>query len=190
MRTRTAVTAALILLAGTATACTGGPAVSKAPGTASTAPTAAKALALGSGRHWKDIDGDGSRISATTTAVGYTQPAKGVNLPTNLADAPDAEWAVLEVRTCADADSTNVIVAQSPWTLRLRNGTPVKPLGLAGHGIPAPVYPVSGEAVRPGTCLRGKITFAVPRGSRPDRIVYDVQRRPAVTWSVPRTQGP
>ncbi|MER7836907.1 hypothetical protein ABTY98_13570 [Streptomyces sp. NPDC096040] len=184
MRIRTTVTAAL-LLAATATACAGGGA--DATGAKASRPSAAaEALTLGSGRHWKDIDGDGSYISATTTAVSYTQPARGVNLPRYLADIPDPEWAVLEVKTCADAASTNVIVAQSPWTLRLKDGTEVKPLGLGGHGIPAPTYPVSGEAVRPGDCLRGKITFSVPKGSRPERIVYDVRRRPAVTWSVPR----
>ncbi|MGW4907092.1 hypothetical protein [Streptomyces sp. NPDC004270] len=184
MRIRTTVTAVL-LLAAAATACTGGG--SETTGADASRPSAAaKALTLGSGRHWKDIDGDGSRISATTTAVSYTQPVKGVHLPTNLADFPDSEWAVLEVKTCADADSTNVIVAQSPWTLRLQDGTDVKPLGLRGYGVPAPTYPVTAGTVRPGECLRGKITFGMPKGSRPDRVVYDVQRRPAVTWSVPR----
>ncbi|MEU9155258.1 hypothetical protein AB0D59_33030 [Streptomyces sp. NPDC048417] len=184
MRIRTAVTAVL-LLAATATACTGGGAETTGA-EASRASAATKVLTLGSGRHWKDIDGDGTHISATTTAVSYTQPVKGVRLPTNLADFPDPEWAVLEVKTCADADSTNVIVAQSPWTLRLKDGTEVKPLGLKGYGVPAPAYPVSAGTVRPGSCLRGKITFGMAKGSRPDRIVYDVQRRPAVTWSVPR----
>jgi hypothetical protein len=183
MRIRTTVTAALLLLG--ATACTGGGAVDgKASGATPT--TAAKALTLGTGRHWKDIDGDGSYIAATTTALTYTQPVKGVHLPDYLADLPDPEWAVLEVRTCADADSTNVMVAQSPWTLRLADGTKVKPLGLSGYDVPAPAYPVSGAAVRPGDCLRGKITFGLAKGSRPDRIVYDVERRPAVTWAVPR----
>ncbi|MFK0108275.1 hypothetical protein [Streptomyces sp. NPDC091217] len=188
MRIRTTVAAAL-LLAG-ATACTGGGAVDgKASGStpAPTPTTVVKALTLGSGRHWKDIDGDGSYIAATTTALTYTQPVKGVHLPDGVADFPDPEWAVLEVRTCADADSTNVIVAQSPWTLRLADGTRVKPLALSGYGVPGPAYPVSGAAVGPGDCLRGKLTFGLARGSRPDRIVYDVERRPAVTWAVPRT---
>ncbi|MFF4895047.1 hypothetical protein [Streptomyces sp. NPDC001068] len=185
MRIRTTVAAAL-LLAATATACTGGGVATS--GSVASRPSAdPKPLALGSGRHWKDIDGDGSHISATTSAVGYTQPAKGVHLPTNLADFPDSEWAVLEVRTCVDAGSTNVIVAQSPWTLRLRDGTEVKPLGLKGYGVPAPTYPVSAGTVRPGDCLRGKITFGMAKGTRPDRIVYDVRRRPAVTWTVPRS---
>ncbi|MFE3167640.1 hypothetical protein [Streptomyces sp. NPDC059224] len=183
MRIRTTVTTVL-LLAATATACTGGG--SGTTGAGASGPSGAEALTLGTGAHWKDVDGDGSHISATTTAVSYTQPAEGVRLPTNLADFPDSEWAVLEVRTCADADSTNVIVAQSPWTLRLKDGTEVKPLGLKGYGVPAPAYPVSAGTVRPGGCLRGKITFGVAEGSRPDSIVYDVQRRPAVTWSVPR----
>lgn len=64
------------------------------------------------------------------------------------------------------------MVAQSPWTLGYPDDTRIQAPGVSGAGVPKPEYPVEGTAVRPGTCLRGKITFSMAKGTRPDRIIY------------------
>ncbi|WP_033285454.1 hypothetical protein [Streptomyces sp. NRRL F-525] len=193
MNTRTAACAALLIAAATACSSNTSSDDSKAPttaanptsGTTATAVAKPKALSIGAGRHWSDTDLDGSHISATTSVISYTQPAK-VDLPDALADFPDPTWAILEVKVCADATSTNVIVAQSPWALGYPDDTRIQAPGVSGAGIPKPEYPVEGTAVQPGTCLRGKITFGMAKGTRPDRIIYGPGGRDPVTWTVPK----
>ncbi|MGX9887336.1 hypothetical protein [Streptomyces sp. NPDC002276] len=191
MNARTAACAALLISAATACSNTSSD-DNKAPTTAakptSTATTTAaqpKDLTIGAGHHWSDTDLDGSHISATTSVISYTQPAK-VDLPNTLADFPNPTWAILEVKVCADATSTNVMVAQSPWTLGYPDDTRIQAPGVSGAGIPKPEYPVESTAVQPGTCLRGKITFSMAKGTRPDRIIYGPGGRDPVTWTVPK----
>ncbi|MHB9855814.1 hypothetical protein ACSYGO_42130 [Streptomyces krungchingensis] len=185
---------ATLLVAATTTACAGTGSddgqqpttAAKAGGTPTASATAkGSALRLGSDHHWSDTDLDGSHISGTTTVVGYTQPAEGVHLGDEVSHFPHPVWAVLDVKVCADEDSTNVLVAQQPWQLGFPDGTRVAAPLISGAGVPGPEYPVDGDLVRPGTCLRGKITFSVEKGTRPDRIVYGPEGRDPVQWAVP-----
>ena len=204
MRTRTTIVA-VMLLGATATACSGtiddkaSAAAAGSTGTGSTGtgstgtPTTsvgegAKAgpLRIGTGRHWSDIDTDGSPISATTTVLSYTQPAKGVRLPDAAADFSDPVWATLEVKVCADSDSTNVMVGQTPWSLGFADDTRLAAPGLSGSGVPKPEYPADGAAVRPGSCLRGKITYSLEKGTRPNQVIYGVEGRDPIEWTIPK----
>ncbi|MFF5482230.1 hypothetical protein ACFY5C_33650 [Streptomyces sp. NPDC012935] len=196
MKTRTALCSTLLVVTA-ATACSSSDSADSKPAKATTrassTPTtsvSAKAdtgspLKLGTGHHWTDTDLDGSHISGTTTALSYTQPAK-VDLPDGAADFPDGEWAILEIKLCADDTSTNVQTAQGPWNLGFPDDSRLAAPGLSGGGVPKPEYPVDGATLTPGECLRGKITFSVEKGTRPDRIIYAVDGRDPVTWTVPK----
>lgn len=186
--------AAVLLIAASATACgfadgggpgAGTPATAGQSGAGPSSRPAAKAP-FGTGSHWSDTDTDGSHISGTTTVMGYRQPAKSVSLPDEASGVPDPDWAVLDVKFCAATDSTNVIVAQAPWSLRYADGTRLAAPRITSRGVAEPLYSVAGTAVRPGTCYRGKITFSVKHGSRPTSVVYDVDSRDPVEWTVPK----
>ncbi|MFF3420307.1 hypothetical protein ACFYW9_37450 [Streptomyces sp. NPDC002698] len=193
-RTTTALTAVLLLTA-TATACSSSSTDNK-PRTASakttsgaTASTAAKTspLKIGTGHHWSDTDTDGSHISGTTTVKGYTQPIKmDGSLSHGLSDFEHPVWATLDVKLCADSSSTTVMSSQKPWTLGFPDDTRIQAPLVSGAGVPKPEYPVDSAAVTPGSCLRGKITFSMERGTRPDRIIYGPEGRDPVEWSVPK----
>ncbi|MFD6294953.1 hypothetical protein ACFWFU_09130 [Streptomyces sp. NPDC060235] len=187
--------AAALLIAASATACSfaegsgpgaGTPATAAQSGAGPSSRPATRALPFGTGSRWSDTDTDGSHISGTTTVMGYRQPAKSVSLPDEASGIPDPDWAVLDVKFCAATDSTNVIVAQAPWSLRYADGTRIAAPRIASRGVAEPLYSVAGTAVRPGTCYRGKITFSVRHGSRPTGVVYDVDSRDPVEWTVPK----
>ncbi|MBZ6250376.1 hypothetical protein KVH27_18570 [Streptomyces olivaceus] len=201
MHTRTTAVAALAVLALTLTACSSGgdsdddtkastaTASSNEP-TSSASPTQDAAqgpLKLGTGHHWTDTDTDGSHISGTTTAISYSQPATGVDLPDEVSDFDSPVWAVLEVKVCADEDSSSVLVAQDPWALGFSDDTRLQAPGTSGSGVPKPEYPTGdGALVKAGTCLRGKITFSVGEGTRPDQVIYAPADRDPVEWAVPK----
>ncbi|MET7764828.1 DUF1942 domain-containing protein [Streptomyces sp. NPDC005393] len=194
MRTRTITTTAALLLA--LTACNDGDsatqsnadkpsqaASSKAPAKASAPP---KPLPFGSGWKWTDTDEDSSPISGTTTVLNYTQPAADVGLPDDIADSKNPEWAVLEVKVCVDSKSSSVTVSQEPWALGFPDDTRLDVPIFSGSGVPKPEYATNGATVNPGDCLRGKITFDVERGSRPDSVVYGAADRDTVEWAIPK----
>ncbi|MYW62496.1 hypothetical protein GTY65_00120 [Streptomyces sp. SID8379] len=196
MRTRSVIVLATTgLFLGAVTACSSDTAKT-APevrvSEKSTASTAAqdspsRPLDLGTGAHWSDTDYDGSHISGTTTALVYTQPVN-VELPDEAADFENPTWAVLEVKVCADARSTTVLVAQDPWALGFPDDTRLNAPLLSGGGVPKPEYPTGdGGRVTAGTCLRGKITFSLEHGKRPDTIIYAPEGRDPVEWVVPKT---
>jgi len=58
---------------------------------------------------------------------------------------------------------------------------------LGGSGVPKPEYPSDATAVKPGSCLRGNITYSVERGTRPDQVIYGVEGRDPVEWTIPKT---
>lgn len=196
MKTRTALCSAL-LVAAAATACSSSDSAdsksakaTKKAGSAPTTSASAKAgtgrpLKLGTGHHWTDTDLDGSHISGTTTALSYTQPAN-VDLPDDAADFPDGEWAILEIKLCADDTSTNVLTSQGPWNLGFPDDSRLAAPGLSGGGVPKPEYPVDAATLTPGECLRGKIAFSVEKDTRPDRVIYAVDGRDPITWTVPK----
>ncbi|WP_420037705.1 hypothetical protein ACN2WE_40540 [Streptomyces sp. cg28] len=142
---------------------------------------------LGTGSHWSDTDIDGSSISGTTTALTYTQPAR-LDLSNEAADFKNPTWAILEVKVCADTTSTSILVAQDPWALGFPDDTRLNAPQLSGSGVPQPEYPTGdGSLVTAGTCLKGKITFSLEHGTRPDTIVYAPEGRDPVEWAVPKT---
>lgn len=196
MHARTATCAALIALAALITGCSSNSGDDKPAKTTpkpSSTPTAAAAtkaasngpLAFGTGHHWTDTDLDGSPVAGTTTVLAYTQPTK-VDLPDSAADFPNPEWATLEVKVCADPTSSKAQTSQGPWNLGFPDDTRVAAPGISGGGVPKPEYPVDGALLNPGECLRGKITFSVEKGTRPDRVIYAVDGRDPVTWTVPK----
>ncbi|MET7983029.1 hypothetical protein [Streptomyces sp. NPDC005281] len=193
MHTRTAVTAVL-LLAATVTACsssTDNKPLTTNPKTTgrATASAAAKTgpLKIGTGHHWSDTDTDGSHISGTTTVMGYTQPIKMDDPYSHgLSDFEHPVWATLDVKLCADSSSTTVMSSQEPWALGFPDDTRIQAPFVNGEGVPKPEYPIGSTAVKAGSCLRGKITFSMERGTRPNQIIYSPDGRDPVEWSVPK----
>ncbi|MFD7003361.1 hypothetical protein ACFWA5_45755 [Streptomyces mirabilis] len=186
---------AVLLVAATATACSGNgtddkaqskpskTATSKSPATTTPAPGPLK---FGSNWRWSDKDDDGKPISGTTTVLSYTQPAKDVDLAKNVSDFAHPVWSVLEVKVCIATKSSPVTVSQGPWALGFPDDTRLDSPNISGSGVPKPEYASNGATVNPGSCLRGKITYSVERGTRPDRIVYGSAGRDTVEWAVPK----
>ncbi|WP_225638865.1 hypothetical protein [Streptomyces solaniscabiei] len=187
-----------LLVAASATGCSNDPGGNRAPTTttpqSSEAPTASAAakgntesgpLKLGVGHQWTDTDYDGSPLSGTTTAISYTQPATGVDLPDEVSDFENPVWAILEVKVCAGKDSSTLNVSQGPWALGFPDDTRLQAPGTSGSGVPKPEYPTGdGALVKAGTCLRGKITFSVEEGTRPNEIIYAPEGKDPVEWAV------
>ncbi|MFF4350336.1 hypothetical protein [Streptomyces sp. NPDC001530] len=188
MHARTAFCAILLLAA---TACSGPghtdepDAKPKKTAAKPTPAASTRMLKIGAGHHWSDTDTDGSHISGTTTVMGYAQPAKDVGLSDKVSDFPHPVWATLDVRLCADPTSTTVMSSQTPWSLGFPDSTRIQAPLISGSGVPKPEYPTDSAAVRPGSCLRGKITFSLERGTRPNQVIYDVEGRDPVEWAVP-----
>ncbi|MFE7794946.1 hypothetical protein [Streptomyces sp. NPDC057460] len=186
------LTAGLILSSTAACSSSDKPTPTASPTTKSQAAPATKGkangpLKLGTRTHWSGIDGDGSPISGTTTALNYTQPATGVDLPDEAADFKNPTWAILEVKLCADDTSTTILTSQGPWALGFPDDTRLQAPGLSGSGVPKPEYPSGdGSRVAPGRCLRGKITFSLEGGTKPDMIVYAPEGRDPIEWEVPK----
>jgi hypothetical protein len=192
----------VLLVAASTTACSGSgsgsgssssdkPDAKAAPATAkpsakSTPSASTGPLKFGAGHGWSDTDTDGSHISGTTTVMGYSQPAEGVTLPDQVSSFPNPDWAVLDVKVCAAGDSTTVMVAQQPWSLGYSDDTRLAAPNISGSGVAEPAYSVDGAAVKPGTCYRGNITFDVKRGTRPNQIIYAVDGRDPIVWTVPK----
>lgn len=198
MNTRRATCTALLALAVVTAGCSSGtddkaqstpsqstrnPAPAKAAPSATAKPGPMK---FGTGWPWSDKDDKGKPISGTSTVLSYTQPAKDVGLPDDAADFPDAEWSVLEVKVCVNAKSSPVTVSQGPWALGFPDDSRLDAPNLSGSGVPKPEYAANGATINPGDCLRGKITFSVKRGTRPDSVVYGAAGRDTVEWAVPK----
>ncbi|MFD8736238.1 hypothetical protein ACFV06_15180 [Streptomyces sp. NPDC059618] len=194
MRTRTTMAVKAVLLLATVTACSSS--TDGKPGTANTE-TASRATAttatqtsplrIGTGHHWSATDTDGSHIGGTTTVMGYTQPIKMDDAYSRgLSDFDHPVWATLDVKLCADSSSTTVITSQEPWALGFPDDTRIQAPFVNGEGVPDPEYPIGSTAVKAGSCLRGKITFSMERGTRPKQIIYGPEGRDPVEWSVPK----
>ncbi|MFE6482410.1 hypothetical protein ACFVGN_05645 [Streptomyces sp. NPDC057757] len=195
MHARRAATAALFIAA-TATACSSG-ADDKAPASAAktssqpsattAAPSARSPLKVGASHSWSDTDEDGSSVSGVTTVMGYAQPVETDEAITDsLSDFPNPEWATLDIKVCADSSSSTVWSSQGPWSLGFPDDTRIKAPLVSGAGVPKPEYPVDGTAVKAGSCLRGKITFSLARGTRPDLVIYAPEGRDPIEWAVPK----
>jgi hypothetical protein len=79
-----------------------------------------------------------------------------------------------------------VTTSQEPWALGFPDYTRIQAPFVNGEGVPKPEYPIGSTAVKAGTCLRGKITFSMERGTRPNQIIYGPEGRDPVEWTVPK----
>ena len=192
MRRTTLVAAALlstIALAGCSNSTSDEPAGDAKPSRkpASQTPTQDPGpLKIGQTHHWRDKGQNEERLSGTVTVLAYTQPSTQVDLPDEVADYDNPDWAVLEVKGCIDKDSGTSGFSQEPWALSFPDDTRVNAPLISGSGTAKPEYSVDGAVVKPGDCLRGKITFSVEHGTRPARILYGPADAAPAEWAVPK----
>ncbi|MFE9296582.1 DUF4352 domain-containing protein [Streptomyces niveus] len=140
-------------------------------------------LKIGAEYSWES-DVDGYTATGATTVLSYEQPVKGTSLPGEGLGLADPEWAAVEVKVC-NAGPDPISVSQLPWSLRFPDDTRADTTGLNGGDLPKPEFPTEDTVVRADDCLRGKIPFAVERGTRPDLIVYTPSASSPVEWTVP-----
>ncbi|MFB6950191.1 DUF4352 domain-containing protein [Streptomyces niveus] len=184
----TAVSAALLLaLAG----CSDGEAktdakaseTSPAASPTEAAPPEPAELKIGAEYAWES-DVDGYTATGDTTVLSYEQPVKGASLPDEGLGLADPEWAAVEVKVCNNGPDP-ISVSQLPWSLRFPDDTRTETTGLNGGDLPKPEFPTEDTVVRADDCFRGKIPFAVERGTRPDLITYTPSASSPVEWTVP-----
>lgn len=193
MHARRAACTALLALAALTAGCSSHHTDSKAPSTPShpgkgspSAKVAAGPLRFGQAVSWAHKDTNGNRLTGTSTVLGYTQPAQEVTLPKRLHSFPKAVWAVLEVKVCADSTSAPVAVSQAPWELGFPDDTRLDSPNISGPGVAEPEYAPNEASVNAGSCLRGKITYSVRQGTRPNRVLYAAPGQAPVEWSIPK----
>lgn len=142
-------------------------------------------LKLGQVHHWSDHGENGKQISGTVTAIAYTQPDPGIDLAADISDYDNPDWVALEVKGCIDKDSATGGFSQEPWALAFRDDTRIDAPLISGSGTAKPEYSTQGTIVKPGDCLRGKITFSVEHGTRPTRIVWGPADMDPAEWAIP-----
>ena len=113
---------------------------------------------------------------ASATFYGYQQPVSvGRSLD---ALAQQFAFGVADVKVCVGskpAASGSALTDRNAWALHYANGTSTDPAAIHYPKEPTPVFPfiTSGSAASvANSCIRGKIVYPVPRGSRPESIVY------------------
>jgi hypothetical protein len=114
------------------------------------------------------------------TVYAYQQPAAtGAPVP----DQPGLVWGAADVQACSSPTSIfDVSVSDAPWALVFADGSLISP-ATAGHAeFPQPVYPSTPRGLKPGECLRGWITFAVPPATAPEFVRYAPQDAAALNW--------
>ena len=121
---------------------------------------------------------------ADATVLTYRQPIEpGVDNFT-----PGMDWTAAEVRVCIrQAGAGPNTVSQAPWALIFKDGSVIQPSYATGSGFPHPEYPVGDDRIVPaGRCVKGWISFEVPKGQRPALVSYSVQGLTApMEWTVP-----
>lgn len=120
---------------------------------------------------------------ADTTVLDYRQPVSG-GIDAN----PGMEWSAAEVKVCIRrADGKNNTVSQDPWVLLYSDGSQYESAYASGPDFPKPEYPTSGDRIIPaGRCVKGWITFEVPKGRRPGLVSYSVEGLPEpIEWAIP-----
>lgn len=143
-------------------------------------------LKLGEAHHWSDKDENGAAVSGTVTAIAYTQPDPRIDMTGAASDYENPDWVSLEVKGCIDKNSATSGFSQEPWSLGFPDDTRVNAPLISGYGTAKPEYSVQGAAVKPGGCLRGKITFSVEGGTRPTLIIWAPVDKDPVEWAVPK----
>jgi len=131
----------------------------------------------------------GQRVSKTDPTVNgtvfrYRQPvAESAPRPD---EQPRYEWGAADVRVCAtkDANPKNYIT-NSSWTLVYADDTVIEPSSTGYQQFPLPEYPWGEEPLVPGRCVRGWITYPVPKGKRPVFVQWSPGEEPVPPrWAV------
>ncbi|MFD9047671.1 DUF4352 domain-containing protein [Streptomyces zaomyceticus] len=193
MRTRTATTAlaSALLLGLTACGTTPEPErpaaapqattteTTSASPTATPEATTATPMRLGVTHTWEDTD---AGVSGTSVALSYQQGFKSAGSAAEETGTPGYVWAALELKVCSTKGT--FAATTSPWTLAYADGARVEPSGSTWDDFPKPEFPVE-TTLTPGKCVRGKVVYPVPGGSRPETIVYAPGSMTPVEWAAP-----
>lgn len=186
-----AVLAAAIVLAGCSSSSSDDKAANPAP--ASRTPTSPgvtvtptpsptpTAYPIGQSWHWSNETG----ASGSTTVLGYKQPVLQGDPPdTSLGVPVGSSWGRLDIKVCQTA-GPSIGVGQDAWHVQFADGSQADFTGLNGGDFPKPEFPQDG-IVRPGGCARGGIMFPIPKGQRPDQVVYSPESAPEpIYWAIP-----
>ncbi|MEU0965683.1 hypothetical protein ABZ357_09735 [Streptomyces sp. NPDC005917] len=194
MRTRTAITAAL-LLGATAAACGGsdsakpGPTVTVTktvtPAAKSAEPSPSSATyAFGTPWEFESTDGSIGTFAGTVTVLGYKQGVASVGSASQEAGASRYVWAYADLKLCVTKGSYND--DNTSWTLYYSDGSRVDPSSSTYDDFPKPEFPIQ-VTVTAGKCARGKLVFPVPGGKRPESVLYSPPGLDQPTeWTVPK----
>lgn len=119
------------------------------------------------------------------TALAYRQPV--ARTATRPDEQPGYEWGAADVRVCSTKGARAAAISNAPWALVYGGGTRAKPSSTTYQQFPLPEYPVGEEVLRSGRCIRGWITFPVPKGGRPSTIEYATEDgMEFAEWAVPQ----
>lgn len=181
MHARTAITAAAalaaLLLTGCATTSTDEPdAKPKTTTTKPSPPPTPKTLTLG------DIANINIGDKLTATALAFKD--EGINGGPGLLHTGQ-KWAIVEAKVC-NKGTKAIVISAFVWSLAYADGARVEPTHVSGGELPPPLYPMEAQ-VRGDDCVRGNITFEVPKdGGRPERVLYSPGGLDEpVEWAVP-----
>lgn len=169
MRTTTAAAVAVLALA--LTACSSSdetPTVTKASEshTASPTPTPSEQQTEFKLGDTANVDGEEGEFSAA--ALSYRDTGIRSSIP-DLLD-PGQKWAIVEAKFCNKTGEVTT-VSPFPWTLAYADGARVEATHMSGTDLPPPLYPMDAK-VKSGDCVRGNITFQVPKEGRAERVLY------------------
>lgn len=129
--------------------------------------------------------GDTAEIKATDTdftAAVLAFKDEGINGGPGLLSAGE-KWAIVEAKVC-NKGAEGFAVSPFVWSLAYTDGARVEPTHISGSELPQPLYPMDAK-VNAGDCIRGNITFQVPKEGRPERVLYspdDVDE--PVEWAI------
>lgn len=126
----------------------------------------------------------GDQVAQETPAGALKVKVYAYKQPTaRSAPQPQAEgfeWGSADVEVCVpDAGTVSRVV----WHLSFADNTTVDPSNIGYNQFPQPEYPWDERPVRAGQCVRGWITFGVPRGVRPATVVYQPEGT-TMEWTV------
>ena len=129
---------------------------------------------------------------ATTTEDGNTLTVRSYEPSLSVEGAkprPGFEFSAIDVEGCAVTSSGRDLMAIGPnaFTLRLPDGTRLKPEGFSDQDAPVKEPALQTMHTGGGTCPQGFVTFQVPRGEKPDLVVFEepfVPEMPLIAWKV------
>jgi hypothetical protein len=152
-----------------ATAASSAPATPVVAPSPASSPTGAAALALG-----KTASVSGGE--ADVTVYHYKQPVA--------ASAPKPEqsgyiWGAIDVKVCVHRDAS---VSNTPWSLAYGDDTQLVPSSTGYDSFPTPAYPWGDKSMKSGHCIRGWITFPVPKSPKPTMVEYSLDDGTVVDW--------